>query len=159
MALRQAINIHEQGGLPVIHLPGFSICCKPAGKLTEDHYSLDTLYSMVKWYRKTAQGSALPVGCPNQTGPIPSPEALAEFGQSCWPQFSVPSTSGAGGTATSCSGGISWDSLSQLPAVQCHHHLSPLVDSSGVSHAPSTGLTFSVLSSHLHKMKSLQITV
>lgn len=39
--------------------------------------------------------------------------------------------------------------LSQLPAVQCHHHLPPLVDSSGVSHVSNTGLTFPVLTSFL----------
>jgi len=120
--------------LPVLHLPGFRICCKSAGKLAQE------LCSVVKGCRRAA-----PV-YPNQTGPIASQGALLEFGQSCLPQVSVSSTSVTGGTSTSCSGGIPRDTLSRLLAVQFHHRLSPLVESSGVSHVPSTEITFPVLS-------------
>lgn len=61
----------------------------------------------------------------------------------------MPSTSGTGGISASCSGGIPWDALSQVPAVQCHHHLSPLADSSGVSRVPCTGLTSTIPTSFL----------
>lgn len=65
------------------------------------------------------------------------------------PTVSVPSTLGKRGTSTSCSDCVPWDSSSQLPAVQCHHHLSLLADLSGVSHESSTRLAFPVPTSSL----------
>lgn len=112
---------------------------------------LDTLCSEVKWCRKAAQGSAwVLVRYPNllpHMEPWQSLASPAGHRSLCLPLQEPQGPQKP--QVTSCSGGIPWDTFSQFPAVQCHHHLSPLADSSGVSHVPSTGRTLPVPSSSL----------